>query len=417
VTFSIINDDTSRRLAEVVGEKVRQGVEVAVVCDDAAVYTTRSRAIIRQMRSAGAEVICYDPPFRHLNIDFGRRHKLRQLLNRARRQFKRRFHEKYLVVDGTHAVVGGMNWGTKYAMGGEDPAGWRDTDCFLTGPIVADVQRRFLGSLLYYRAREEEWRRRWERGFDPRVVFRAAAEETARIEQERPECFPPLPPTGEERLRYVGHKPYDEEHLPLTDAFVQAIRAARRSIWWGCHGVRPPRILAETLAEAAARGVEVRLISNSKASSRSLMGRGLLGWMYWECGNHFRWLTERGIRMHLWERPGAFHSKNFLVDDEVCAIGSYNTANGSAFHHTESAIFAYGRELPAQVRRQFEIDFADCHELTLEETRRPWAWADPFRRGLHERNLLVDRSLWPLALAADLDAGRFKWKYGIPSDW
>lgn len=161
VTFSIINDDTSRRLAEVVGEKVRQGVEVAVVCDDAALHTTRSRAIIRQMRSAGAEVICYEPPFRHLNIDFGRGHKFRQLLNRARRQFKRRFHEKYLVVDGTYAVVGGMNWGTKYAMGGEDPAGWRDTDCFLTGPVVADVQRRFLGSLLYYRAREEEWRRRW----------------------------------------------------------------------------------------------------------------------------------------------------------------------------------------------------------------------------------------------------------------
>lgn len=187
------------------------------------------------------------------------------------------------------------------------------------------------------------------------MVFRAAAEETARIEQERPECFPPLSPTGEERLRYVGHKPYDEEHLPLTDAFVQAIRATGRSSWWGCHGVRPPRILAETLAEAAARGVEVRLISNSKASSRSLMGRRLLGWMYWECGNHFRWLTERGIRMHLWERPGAFHSKNFLVDDEVCAVGSYNTANGSAFHHTESAIFAYDGELPAQVRRQFEI--------------------------------------------------------------
>lgn len=417
VTFSVINDDTSRRLAEVVEAKVRQGVEVVMVCDDAALYTTRARGIIRRMRSSGAEVICYDPPFRHLNVDLRRRHKVRQLLNRARRQFKRRFHEKYLVVDGTDAVLGGMNWGTKYAMGGEDPAAWRDTDCSLTGPIVADVQRRFLGSLLFARAREEEWSRRWERGFDPRVVLERAAEETARLEQIRPESFPPLSPTGDVRLRYVGHKPYDEEELPLTNASVQAIRGARRSIWWGCHGVRPPRILAESLAEAAARGVEVRLISNSKASSRSLMGRGLLGWMYWECSNHFRWLLERGIHVHLWERPGAFHSKNLLVDDEVCAIGSYNVANGSAFHHTESAIFAYGGELPAEVKRQFETDFADCHELALEETRRPLSWADPFRRGLHERNLLIDRSLWPPAVAADLDAGRFRWKYGIPTEW
>jgi phosphatidylserine/phosphatidylglycerophosphate/cardiolipin synthase-like enzyme len=417
VTFSVINDDTSRRLADVVAEKVRQGVEVAMVCDDAALYTTRSRGILNRMRSAGAEVICYDPPFRHLGIDVRRRHKFRQLLNRARCQFKRRFHEKYLVVDGAYAVLGGMNWGTKYAVGTEDPAGWRDSDCYLTGPVVADVQRRFLGSLLYYRAREEEWRRRRERGFDPRAVFERAIEETSLIEERRPECFPPLVPTGGMALRYVGHKPYDEEELPLTNAFVQAIRAARRSIWWGCHGVRPPRIFAESLADAAARGVEVRLISNSKASSRSLMGRGLLGWMYWECSNHFRWLIERGIHVHLWQRPGAFHSKNFLVDDHVCAIGSYNIANGSAFHHTESAIFAYGGPLAGQVRRQFEIDFRDCHELTREETRRPWSWADPFRRGLHERNLLVDRALWPSALAADLDAGRFKWKYGVAPDW
>lgn len=54
---------------------------------------------------------------------------------------------------------------------------------------------------------------------------------------------------------------------------------------------------------------------------------------------------------------------------------------------------------------------------TLGETRRPWPWADPSRRGLHERNLLVDRSLWPQALAADLEAGRFKWKYSVPPDW
>ena len=417
VTFSIISDNTSRRLASLVADKVKQGVEVVMVCDDAALYTTRSRGIVERMRTAGAEVICYDPPFRNLGIDWTRRHKLRQLLNRARRQFKRRFHEKYLVTDGTRAVLGGMNWGTKYAAGGEDPAAWRDTDSYLTGPVVADVQHRFLGSLLLYRATEEAWRRRNERGFDALEALEQAAADTASIGQIRPECFPSLEPTGDERLRYVGHKPYDEEQLPLTNAFVHAVRSARSRVWWGCHGVRPPRILAESLAEAVDRGVEVRLITNSKASSRSLMGRGLLGWMYWECSNHFQWLLEHGIHVHLWQRPGAFHSKNFLVDDELCAIGSYNTANGSAFHHTESAILSYGPELPASVERQFEIDFRDCDELSLDQARKPPAWADPFRRGLHERNLLVDRSLWPAALAADLEAGRFKWKYGVPSDW
>ncbi len=416
VTFSLIKDDTSRRLASVVADKVRQGVEVKMVCDDAALSTTRSRPIVEDLRKAGAEVITYEPVFRNLNIDRRHGRPIRQLLNRARRGFKRRFHEKFLVVDGTEAVLGGMNWGTKYAIGGADPAGWRDTDCALSGPIVADVQRRFLGSIAFYRAMEEDRQRGGRSDVDLRTPVERAAD-AARIVEERPDCFPPLAATGDARLRYVGHKPYDEEALPLTNAFVQAIGAARHTILWGCHGVRPPRILAESLAEAAARGVEVHLITNSRASSRSLMGRGLLGWMYWECSNHFRWLVERGIHVHLWQPQGAFHSKNLLIDDELCAIGSYNVANGSAFHHTESAILAYGGDLPDEVRLQFEIDFRDCRELTLEETRRPRSWADPARRALHERNLLVDRSLWPPALAADLDAGRYTWKYGIPPEW
>src|SRR5512132_317177 len=95
VTFSVINDETSRRLVQVVAGKVRQGVEVTIICDDAALFTTRSRPIIEDLRKQGAEVITYDPPIRHIGFDPRRSHKARQVLNRARRQLKRRFHEKY----------------------------------------------------------------------------------------------------------------------------------------------------------------------------------------------------------------------------------------------------------------------------------------------------------------------------------
>ena len=177
-------------------------------------------------------------------------------------------------------------------------------------------------------------------------LVEARAEAAAFLATDGRRYFPALPPTGDVDIRYVGHKPWDEERLPLTNAMLQLIRGAQRTIYWGCHGVRPPRIFAESLAEAVERGVEVHLITNSRRSSRSLMAHGLLGWMYWECRNHFRWLIERGIHVHEWQKPGAFHSKNLVVDDEVAAVGSYNVANGSAFHHTESAVFVYGGALP-----------------------------------------------------------------------
>jgi phosphatidylserine/phosphatidylglycerophosphate/cardiolipin synthase-like enzyme len=415
VSFSVIKDETSRKLAGLVRDKVRQGVEVKFICDEGALWTTGARPILADMRKAGAEVITYDPLFRNFGIDWLKGHRFVRLMRRARRQLKRRFHEKFMVVDGSQAILGGMNWGTKYALGGESAKAWRDTDSYITGPVVADIQHRFLDSLFFYRAMEETWRRRWERGFDPQSVFDRVPElEAQAAEANAAAYFPPLPATGDTPIRYVGSKPYDEEFVPLTNEFLHLIRSANTSIWWGCHGVRPPRMFAETLADAAARGVEIHLISNSRTSSRSLMGHGLMGWMYWECSHYFRWLIERGIHVHLWQRPGAFHSKTMLVDDAVVGIGSYNLANGSTYHHTESTVFVHGGDFAAQVKNQFLIDLKDCTELTLAEANTPPRWADPFRRPLHERNLLVDRSLWPEAVKADLDAGRFTWKYSDP---
>jgi cardiolipin synthase len=415
VTFSFMRDDTTRRLASVVADKVRQGVEVKLIVDDAALYTTFSRGILKEMALAGVEVLFYDSPWRYLSIRWSKGHPFRQMARNAKLVVKRRFHEKYLVVDGSEAILGGMNWGTKYALGGSSPRGWRDTDVHLTGPVVADVQRRFLNDVFVYRAMDEARTLRREPSFDEVAHMELARKRAQEYMEERASTyFPPLPDTGHNRIRYVGHKPWDEQSVPLTNAFLQLIRSAKRSILWGCHGVRPPRVMAENLADAAARGVDVHLISNSKPSSGGLMGRGLLGWMYWECSNHFRWLVERGIHVHEWQKPGAFHSKNLVVDDTVTAVGSYNVANGSTFHHSESAVLVYGGDFAARVRQQFSADFEDCKELTLERTKKPWRWADPMRRSLHERGLLIDRSVWPDAVRADMEAGRFRWKYSDP---
>ena len=52
VSFSFMRDDTTRRLRELVKAKVRDGVEVKMIVDDAALYTTWSRAILSSMSKA-----------------------------------------------------------------------------------------------------------------------------------------------------------------------------------------------------------------------------------------------------------------------------------------------------------------------------------------------------------------------------
>ncbi|HEX8709926.1 MAG TPA: phosphatidylserine/phosphatidylglycerophosphate/cardiolipin synthase family protein, partial [Pyrinomonadaceae bacterium] len=313
-----------------------------------------------------------------------------------------------MVVDGSRAILGGINWGDKYAYGGIKPKAWRDTDVYLTGPVVADIQRQFNESFFFYQAMEGRYGASQRPGFDRAALSAAAHARAADFLAEKGEIyFPPLLPTGGERVRYVPHKPYDEERLPLTEANLLMFRQARKHIYWGCHGIRPPRIIAETLAEAAARGVEVRLITNSRKASQTLMGRGLLGFMYRECAGHFRWLIEHGIRVFEWQKPGAFHSKNLVIDDVVASVGSYNIANGSTFHHTESNVIVYGGDFPRQVSRQFDVDLADCREVPLAEAKVMPARKDPFARPLHQRYLLLDRSLLTDSIRRDLDAMQF----------
>lgn len=408
-TFSVMKDGTSRRLLEVLREKIREGVAVRMVADDAAILSSYTGGLLGELAKAGGEVIRYHKLFRDWLPDLRRGNPFKQLARNLRHKMKRRYHEKFTVVDGRECILGGINWGDKYAQGGLKPEAWRDTDVHLSGPVVADIRRQFNRSFFLYRAMEEEYEARRRPGFDRDAFYAEAKRRAEEFEREQVErYFPPLAPTGAERVRYLPHKPYDEERLPLTEALLLMLRNARRYVYWGCHAVRPPRVVAETLAEAAARGVEVRLITNSRKSSQALMARGFLGLMYMECANHFRWLVERGVRVFEWQLPGAFHSKNLVIDDAVASVGSYNVASGSTFHHTESNVVVYGGDFPAQVRRQFEVDLRDCREVTLAETRAPLSVLDPFRRPLHPRNLLIDRSLLTDAVRRDLDAGLIK---------
>ena len=116
VSFSFMRDDTTRRLADLVRDKVAEGVEVKLIVDDAALYTTFSRGILRRWRTRGSRC---SPTTARCDTPRagGNGHPLRRAVRNAKLAIKRRFHEKFLVVDGREAVLGGMNWGTKYALG------------------------------------------------------------------------------------------------------------------------------------------------------------------------------------------------------------------------------------------------------------------------------------------------------------
>ena len=126
--------------------------------------------------------------------------------------------------------------------------------------------------------------------------------------------------------------------------------------------------------------------------------------------------NEHGLALDVRDGQVAFAvtGENIVVDGAVAGVGSYNLANGSAFHHSESAVLVYGGPFPQEVADLFTDDLANCRAVAVSEVRSPRPKVDPLRRALHERNLLVDEGVVPAAIAAELARGNFRWKYAEP---
>ncbi len=409
VTFSFMKDETTKKLFSLLKEKAKAGVSVIIIYDEIVNRTTFVGPWIRKLHSFGIQTFGYNSLRDNWNINYKKGSPFRQLMLSFKLKLKQHYHEKYFIIDNEHLIIGGINWGNKYAYGGIEPKAWRDTDVYIKGQIVRDVQTQFL--------RDYEMQKTWNGVKKDKISyagFTCKYQDTYRdltqLQAHYPEYFTPPEPAIDESekvlISYMAHKPYDENELRLTNFLLEKIAGAKERIYWGCHGIRPPRIFAEYFKAAIERGVNIVLITNSKKSSRTLMVNGLMGWMYWECTKHYRYLLEHGVEIYEWQKPGAFHSKNLIIDDDFVSIGSFNIANGSSFHHSESNIIVQDQNFCQKVYEQFLIDLQDCIKVDINTFKFPKMNA--FDRILHERYKMIRKDLLTESIAQDLKNGHYK---------
>src|SRR5262249_12143404 len=125
-------------LSDLLLEKRREGVQVALIFDSFGSAGTPA-SFFDKLRGAGVMVLKFNP--------------LNPLEARSGYSPNDRDHRKILVVDGSAAIVGGVNlsrdkesgslirWETRQ---NSPPQYWRDPDMKIEGPAVAQVQRLFL---------------------------------------------------------------------------------------------------------------------------------------------------------------------------------------------------------------------------------------------------------------------------------
>jgi len=230
-------------------------------------------------------------------------------------------HEKILVVDGTWAIVGGRNLEDKYF------TYWMDLDLYLEGPVVGEIQAGFLRS--------------WE------AFSRNSRQELipARV-SANPES------AGAADVRFVQSRPWLGEYQPL-EMLVTAFQMASKSICVSSqYLVLPESLLREALVDAARRGVEVQILTNSYTTGLEVGFSAGHHITLRHCGP----LLDAGIRIYEMIGPEAeempkpyMHAKQFLVDGVWAAVGSFNLSMRSCFIESENLVVVQD---PVFVQRQ-----------------------------------------------------------------
>ncbi|MFI5344990.1 MAG: phosphatidylserine/phosphatidylglycerophosphate/cardiolipin synthase family protein [Elusimicrobiota bacterium] len=314
-TYIFDGDNASRAFTELLAKKAREGVRVRLIYDSVGsidmdpIFETR-------MRNAGVQILEYHPvaPWR------------------TRWAWNRRDHRKILVCDGRVGFVGGMNISDENSpaeLGGGD---WRDAHLRVEGPAAYDLDRLFRA--VWY----PETGRWFESVGDPNA-HRGAARVKVAANQEL-------------LKRFV-----------IREGYVNALRAAREEVSIANAYFIPDWRIRRALAQAAARGVRVRVMvpgnSDSAAVWHAMRGQ-------------YEYMLSHGVRIYEWQGP-MLHAKAVVVDRTWCSVGTYNLDHRSLRHNLEVNLNVMDRALAEDVAAHFETGLAGSREITRDEwRRRPW---------------------------------------------
>eukprot|EP00656_Telonema_subtile_P028242 TRINITY_DN3058_c0_g2_i2.p1 TRINITY_DN3058_c0_g2~~TRINITY_DN3058_c0_g2_i2.p1 ORF type:complete len:279 (+),score=71.11 TRINITY_DN3058_c0_g2_i2:337-1173(+) len=152
--------------------------------------------------------------------------------------------------------------------------------------------------------------------------------------------------------------PHSAQQRLFGKTLYSQIQAAKESAWLCTPYYIPTAKLHRALRRAAERGLDVRLVLPGYVTDHPMVR--FASWHYYDK------LLKSGVRVYEYQ-PAFMHAKAAVFDDEWVLMGSANLDRFSMLTNHEMAVEARMPSLNAQITQQFEVDFADSHEIKQEE--------------------------------------------------
>lgn len=287
------DDTTGTAIANQLIEAAKRNVAIYIIADG---YASQglSREFIRNLKTHGINFRYFEPLLRSSHFYFGRR-----------------MHEKLVVVDGSCALVGGINFADRYNDVDGIPA-WLDFALYTEGDAAQQL----------YCYCAEDWK--------TDLSF------PAWIKDQHPISNPCS-------IR-ISRNDWVKRKHEIWNTYFNLFNRATESITIVCSYFLPGRILRHRLSLAAKRGVKVKLVL--AGPSDIMLAKHAERYLY-------NWMLKNNIEIYEYQ-PAVLHAKMTVVDHHWVTIGSYNVNNVSAYASMELNLDVRNKPFANSV--QAEID-------------------------------------------------------------
>ena len=302
------------RFYPLLAEKVKSGVEVRLLLDDAGTMFNISRDFIRNLRDCGIQVSIFNPTHRYLNTLY----------------LNYRNHQKFIIIDSNIGYTGGVNLADEYANYTSPFGYWKDTGVRLEGEGV----------------------------FGMTTIFLSMWEQTNQTLLDEFDGYLPTVSVESPGFCHVfSDGPANNPENPAEGVIFRLIESAREYIYLTTPYLVTSQAMIDTLCRVARSGVRVVI----------LVPFQLDHWYVFEVTqSQFPVLIDAGVEIYRYS-PGMLHAKMIVSDDSEALVSTINLDNRSFYSQYEDGVWFCGSDAVSDVKRDIEEALSVSRRVTRED--------------------------------------------------
>lgn len=252
-----------------------------------------------------------------------------------------RDHRKLVIIDGKIAYTGGINLADEYADLKERFGYWKDCGIRLKGPVAKTMSAQFLTM----------WNLAAKISSDYKNVQNSEYEKYL---DRKVEASP-----SEGVVMPFGDMPGDKEQIG-ENIILHLLYTAKDYIYIVSPYFIVDNEILTAMKYAAGRGISVNLIMPSIPDKKI---------PYYVGQSYYPTLIENNVKVYQYQ-PGFLHSKLYLSDDEIAAVGTINMDYRSLHLHFENGIVFEGNDAIFDIKSDICSIIENSKEITLDEYKK-----------------------------------------------